>query len=160
MKPIVRTFWWMSFILLLSACGSAPTNDGENLESDQRAKAAEARLAAATGYLGNGQLDRAKAHLDKAVEHQPNNADVQATLGYYYSLVGEMALAAHQRIDAVGNPLIGAELCVLAVIHRSAASRRDQDAGEGARQQGVPAATTACDGAQCGQRFHVASNTR
>ncbi len=80
-------------MLSLTACGSNPSNEPEALESSQRAKAAEARLQAASGYIESGQLERAKAHLDKAMQHQPDNANVQSTMGYYYSLVGENELA-------------------------------------------------------------------
>lgn len=76
-------------LLLLTACGGASKPDPDNLASGNRAKAAEARLQAASGYLDAGQLDRAKFHLEKALAHDPKNANVQSTLGYYYSLVGE-----------------------------------------------------------------------
>lgn len=80
-------------LLLLSACGGASKPDPDNLASENRTKAAEARLHAASGYLDAGQLDRAKFHLEKALAHDPNNAGVQSALGYYYSLVGETARA-------------------------------------------------------------------
>ncbi|NQD38632.1 type IV pilus biogenesis/stability protein PilW [Permianibacter sp. IMCC34836] len=76
-------------MLCLAACSSAPSSQPDNLASDKREKAAEARLAAASGYLDAGQMERAKFHLDKALQHAPDNANVQATLGYYYSLVSE-----------------------------------------------------------------------
>lgn len=78
-----------ALLLLLTACGGAAKPDPDNLASDNRAQAAEARLQAASGYLDAGQLERAKFHLDKALAHDPDSAGVQSTLGYYYSLVGE-----------------------------------------------------------------------
>lgn len=82
-----------ALMMLLTACGSSPKSDPDNLASSQRDKAAEARLQAATGYMEAGELDRAKFHLEKALAHQPNHAGVQSALGYYYSLVGEYARA-------------------------------------------------------------------
>jgi type IV pilus assembly protein PilF len=82
-----------ALILSLAACGSAPSSPSDNLASEDRVKAAEARLQAATGYLEAGQLDRAKFHLEKALAHQSNHAGVQSALGYYYSQVGENARA-------------------------------------------------------------------
>lgn len=108
-----------ALMLLLTACGSAPKSSADNLASDKRSKAAEARLQAASGYLEAGQLDRAKFHLEKALSHDPNNAGVQSTLGYYYSLVGETQRAEQHfdkalRLDR-NNPavldLYGVYLC-------------------------------------------------
>lgn len=78
-----------ALMLSLAACGGASRSQSDNLAAEDRDKAAEARLQAATGYLEAGQLDRAKFHLEKALAHQPNHAGVQSTLGYYYSQVGE-----------------------------------------------------------------------
>ena len=82
-----------ALLLLLTACGSASKTDPDNLASESRGKAADARLQAASGYLDAGELDRAKYHLDKALAHDPDNAGVHSTLAYYYSRVGEIERA-------------------------------------------------------------------
>jgi type IV pilus assembly protein PilF len=80
--------------LSLAACVSdAPAKvspiDGEVALS----KAGKERLNAAWGYMQAGNYQRAKHHLELALEHDPDSAQVYAAFGYFYSQVGETAHA-------------------------------------------------------------------
>lgn len=74
-------------VLALSACASQPT--GRTAAATTENKAATERLNAGWGYMGAGNFQRAKYHLDRALEHDPKNARVHAALGHYYAEVGE-----------------------------------------------------------------------
>ena len=63
------------FVLALSACASQPTS--RTVAATNENKAAIERLNAGWGYMGAGNFQRAKYHLDRALEHDPKNAKVQ-----------------------------------------------------------------------------------
>lgn len=58
-----------------------------------RDKAAETRLSLGLRYLGNGDYEKAKLNLDKALEHQPDSEDVLRGMAWYYEQVNENKLA-------------------------------------------------------------------
>ncbi len=89
--------------LLLTACTSTtevnPANQNTTVEvvrETEEARAARAgarRLEAAWGYLQVGNLDRAKVHLEAAMEHIPDSAELHSAQGYYFDQVGEFERA-------------------------------------------------------------------
>lgn len=78
-------------VLVLSACASQPSNKVAPASTEN--KAAIERLNAGWGYMGAGNYQRAKYHLDRALEHDSKNAKIHAALGHYYAEVGEKARA-------------------------------------------------------------------
>jgi len=81
-------------ILLISACVSSKTTttlnnpNGLKITFDAEA-AAQTRIKLALLYLQNKQVQQAKENLDKALEYQPNNANVLGILAYYYQQVND-----------------------------------------------------------------------
>lgn len=57
------------------------------------AKAASTRVGIAYKYLKNGEFERAKFHLDKALEIEPKSEDVLVGMAFYYQQVKEPKLA-------------------------------------------------------------------
>ncbi len=86
-------------MVFLSACVSqSTTTKSTKIEPTVRkgpdlSEAAEQRLNLGLQYLQNGQVERAKHHLDKALQHAPNKASVQVGLAYYYEQVKEYSRA-------------------------------------------------------------------
>ena len=88
MKPIV-----LAFFMALFTAGCVSQQPVSTANSRSLSKAGLERLNAGWGYMSDGQYQRAKHHLDRALEHDPGSARVHAALGYYYSQVGEFKAA-------------------------------------------------------------------
>lgn len=77
---------------MISACVSSETTttlnnpNGLKMKFDAKA-AAETRIKLALLYLENKQIQQAKENLDKALQYQPNNANVFRIFAYYYQQV-------------------------------------------------------------------------
>lgn len=88
-------FVFLSSILFLSACVSSETtvttkNSGAGGSTQfDPAAAAKTRVKLALVYLRNNNMQVAKQNLDKALEYQPNDADVHRVFAYYYQRVNE-----------------------------------------------------------------------
>jgi type IV pilus assembly protein PilF len=85
----------LSSVLFLSACVSSETsvttkNTGAGKANQFNPKAAaETRVKLALVYLRKNNMRQAKENLDKALEYQPNNADIYRIFAYYYQRVNE-----------------------------------------------------------------------
>ncbi len=82
-------------MMLLSAlvAGCVTTTDSPfSREADER-KAVENYVQLATAYIGQGNLERARHHLDRALELDPDSPAAQAALGLIYNSEGETELA-------------------------------------------------------------------
>jgi type IV pilus assembly protein PilF len=86
-------------VLFLNACVSSETSiitknsgAGHNTEFDPKG-AAETRVKLALVYLRKSNMQLAKQNLDKAIEYQPNDANIYRVFAYYYQRVNESALA-------------------------------------------------------------------
>lgn len=86
---------------LLAGCTTTSTSfttpystqtESVNSETDKR-DAARNRVGIAYEYIRNGEFERAKFHLDKAVEQDPKSEYVQVGLAWYYQQVKEIKLA-------------------------------------------------------------------
>ena len=80
--------------LLISACVSSETtttlNNPNGLKVEFNAEAAaETRIKLALLYFENKQIQQAKENLDKALQYQPNNANVFRIFAYYYQQVND-----------------------------------------------------------------------
>ena len=78
-------------VLGLSACANNGASSASS--TNTMSKAGTERLNAAWGYMQSQNYQRAKHHLDRAVEHDPKGAKIYAALGHYYGMVGEKKLA-------------------------------------------------------------------
>ena len=87
-------FFTLCATLIISACVSSETTttlnnpNGLKVQFDAEA-AAQTRIKLALLYLQNKQIQQAKENLDKALEYQPNNANVLGILAYYYQQVND-----------------------------------------------------------------------
>ncbi len=86
-------------IVLLAGCvsqsGSEQETRAENSESFQR------QLDLAVGYLRNGDYQRAKEKLNRALEIEPRNSAAHATYGLLFQLEGEPEHAEKYLKDAI-----------------------------------------------------------
>ncbi len=90
----------MTFVV--SACETTREVSSQNLGasssvSDERSfdrdQAAAKRVGFGLTYLGTGNYQRAKVHLDKALEYSPGSSDVHYALGVYYQRVKDLKKA-------------------------------------------------------------------
>ena len=85
----------LSSTLFLSACVSSETtvttkNTGAAVKTTFDPKsAAETRVKLALVYLRKDDMQQAKENLDKALEYQPNNANIYRVYAYYSQRVNE-----------------------------------------------------------------------
>ena len=80
---------------LVLQAGCVTTTEGSiytNTEVDKKA-ALDSHVQAARDYLQRGDTDNALRHLRKAVEIDPNAAEVHATTAYAYELTRDTKLA-------------------------------------------------------------------
>ncbi len=89
-------------LVLLSACTTTSssfttpyaTKDNTNVGSDyDLEKAAATRLTLGLRYLAQGDFEKAKFNLDKALAHYPKSEEVQRGIAWYYEKVNEDKLA-------------------------------------------------------------------
>jgi len=102
-EEIMRQFVVIfSVLFLLTACVSSETtitknnpSSGGKTKFDPKA-AAEIRVKLAVGHLEKDNMAKAKENLEKALEYEPNNADIYRVFGYYYQRVNENEEAEEQ----------------------------------------------------------------
>ena len=101
MQKIIRLVS-LALLVVLSACtttsssfttpySTADTNAGGS--DYNREKAAGTRLTLGLSYLDQGDFEKAKFNLDKALAHYPESENVQRGLAWYYEQVNEIELA-------------------------------------------------------------------
>ena len=89
------------FAMLLSACTTSSTTrttpyTADRVTATQEAnlkKAAATRLTLGIRYLNQGDYEKAKFNLDKALEQDPDSEDVHRGIAWYYEQVDEIAKA-------------------------------------------------------------------
>jgi len=79
------------FGLVLSGC--VTTTDSRFSREADRDKAVSNYVELATAYIGQGNLDRARHHLERALELSPNSPEALAAMGLVYNAEGEPELA-------------------------------------------------------------------
>lgn len=86
-------------VLFLSACVSSETSvttknsgAGNSTQFDPKG-AADTRVKLALLYLRKDNMQQAKENLDKALEYQPNDANIYRIFAYYYQRVNENEIA-------------------------------------------------------------------
>ncbi|KPQ27933.1 MAG: type IV pilus biogenesis/stability protein PilW [Marinobacter excellens HL-55] len=77
--------------LLVSGC--VTTTDSRFSREADRNKAVSNYVQLATAYIGQGNLDRARHHLERALEIAPDSPEAQAAMGLVYNAEGDPDLA-------------------------------------------------------------------
>jgi type IV pilus assembly protein PilF len=72
---------------------TANTSSSSSGDGYDREKAASTRLSLGLRYLAQGDYDKAKFNLDKALNHTPNSDNVLRGYAWYYEQVNEIKLA-------------------------------------------------------------------
>jgi type IV pilus assembly protein PilF len=82
-------------MLLVSAlfAGCVTSTDSRFAREENRDKAVEDYVKLATAYLAQGNHERSRMHLERALELEPDNAGALATQGILYQREGEPELA-------------------------------------------------------------------
>ncbi|MFT6987153.1 MAG: type IV pilus assembly protein PilF [Psychromonas sp.] len=90
-----QTIVIISFLFLLSACVSSETTvttkksgAGNKMAFDPQG-AADTRVKLAILYLQKSNMQQAKENLEKALEYQPDDANIYRIFAYYYQRVNE-----------------------------------------------------------------------
>lgn len=90
-----QLFILISCLLILSACVSSETSvttnnsgAGQKMEFDPKS-AAKTRIQLAMLYLQDDNMQQAKENIEKALEYQPNDANIYRIFAYYYQRVNE-----------------------------------------------------------------------
>ncbi|KKL82660.1 hypothetical protein LCGC14_1982540 [marine sediment metagenome] len=95
-----------AFATLLAALfitGCVTTTDSRFSREADRQKAVESYVQLATAYLGQGNVERARHHLDRALELAPENPSALAVLGLIHNSNGEIELAERSFKQAISN---------------------------------------------------------
>lgn len=82
---------WTMYLLLCSLTVGCVTVDqaGTTKQEVDEVEAAEARITLGLGYLDNGQWQRARDNLERALEYAPKYYRAQNAMAYYYQKVDE-----------------------------------------------------------------------
>lgn len=93
-KPVNGRFTSVVTLLVaLLLTGCVTTTDSRFTREADRQKAVENYVQLATAYLGQGNIERARHHLDRALELDPDSPQALAALGLIYNTDGEAELA-------------------------------------------------------------------
>ena len=117
MQNIIRLLSWsvslsVSLLLLvfISGCSTTSTSFTTPYSTAQKDKtdsaynkqqAANTRLSLGLRYLTQGDYEKSKFNLDKAMEHYPESEDVQRGMAWYYEQVNELELAKKHYMTAL-----------------------------------------------------------
>lgn len=82
-----------ALLVTLLVTGCVTTTDSRFSREADRQKAVENYVQLATAYIGQGNMERARKHLDRALELDSDNPGALAALGLVYNTNGEAELA-------------------------------------------------------------------
>jgi type IV pilus assembly protein PilF len=88
---------------LVVLAGCVTSTDSRFQREADREKAIENYVTLATAYIGQGNVDRARFHLDRASELAPKDASVLAAQGLLYQTDNETELAERAYRDAIAS---------------------------------------------------------
>jgi len=80
-------------LVALFAAGCVTVSDSRFAREEDREKAVENYVQLATAYIGQGNLDRARNHLDRALELAPDDAGALSAMALLHNSDGEHELA-------------------------------------------------------------------
>ena len=110
MRPVLSPELSGRLRLPLSVCmlllvglfaGCVTVSDSRFAREENEDKAVENYVQLATAYLSQGNYDRSRMHLERALELQPNDAAALATQGLLYQAEGDPELAEEAYRDAL-----------------------------------------------------------
>ncbi|WP_417518242.1 type IV pilus biogenesis/stability protein PilW [Marinobacter sp.] len=103
-KTLSRRFAAVATLLgALFITGCVTTTDSRFSREADRQKAVESYVQLATAYIGQGNLERARHHLDRALELAPDSSAALAAQGLIYNSDGEPELAERSFQQAISN---------------------------------------------------------
>ncbi len=82
-----------SILMAALLVGCVTTTDSRFAREADKEKALSSYVQLATAYLGQGNIDRARIHLDRALELDSENSGALAVMGLVYQSEGEFDLA-------------------------------------------------------------------
>ncbi|MGL5661570.1 MAG: tetratricopeptide repeat protein, partial [Aeromonas sp.] len=105
----IRTLMLVAALCALPGCVTETTYAGQNstmreVGPDLKA-AAQTRLDLGIQYLRQGNAEQAKFNLDRALQYDPANAQIQVGFAYFYQKVGNVKAAEqHYKQALTMNP--------------------------------------------------------
>ncbi len=103
-EPVNRIRAAFAMVLLaMFVTGCVTNTDSRFAREADRDKAVRNYVQLATAYIGQGNLDRARSHLDRALEISPKNPGALAAMGLVYQTEGEQELAERSFENALEN---------------------------------------------------------
>lgn len=95
---------WLTLVLaVLMMAGCVTTTDSRFQREADKEKAIETYVRLATAYIGQGNVDRARVHLDRATELAPKDSAVLTAKGLLYQTDREDELAERSYKAAIAN---------------------------------------------------------
>ncbi len=103
-EPVNRVRAAFAMVLLAMLVTGCVTNtDSRFAREADRDKAVRNYVQLATAYIGQGNLDRARNHLERALELSPDDPGALGAMGLVYQTEGEPELAERSFKDALAN---------------------------------------------------------
>lgn len=95
--------WAALALVAFFLAGCVTTTDSRFSREADRQEAIADYVQLATAYIGQGNLDRARHHLDRALDLDSDNAGALAAMGLIYNAEGEPELAEKSFRDAISS---------------------------------------------------------
>jgi len=103
-EPVTKVRAVFAMVLLaLLVTGCVTNTDSRFAREADRDKAVKNYVELATAYIGQDNTDRARNHLDRALELDPDNPGALAAMGMVYQSEGEPELAERSFKDALSS---------------------------------------------------------
>jgi len=92
--PFRKSYLWLTLVLAaMLTAGCVTSTDSRFKREADKGQAVENYVRLATAYIGQGNADRARIHIDRATELAPDDAGVLAVQGLLYQYDSEEELA-------------------------------------------------------------------
>lgn len=103
-EPVSKVRAAFAMVLLaMFVTGCVTNTDSRFAREADRDKAVRNYVQLATAYIGQGNIERARHHLDRAIELAPENPGALAAMGLVYQSEGELELAEKSFREALDN---------------------------------------------------------
>lgn len=99
--PGALRFTFLIVLVLIQGCQHAENNENETNKKTDLSKAATYNVQLGLGYLKQGDRPRAKRKLLTAMEQEPESADVNAAMAYYFEQTSELEEAKKYYLKAI-----------------------------------------------------------
>lgn len=95
--------WFTLALSVVFLAGCVTSTDSRFKREADKEKAIDNYVRLATAYIGQGNVDRARVHIDRATELAPDDAAVLTAKGLLYQADSEDELAERSYRSAIGN---------------------------------------------------------